>query len=500
MACFLGIDLGTSRVKAAVFDSQGACLGNGQAELARLDGHPVGRHFHDPRQWWDNTVAAARKAMAKLGPTDELKAIACCGFHHVPVFLDADGEPAMPVVMMHDSELPAFRQKLKQDGRLEMFHKITRSLVSDSHLPSIAEAVRSMFGPEWRTVRHVMLGKDYLRYRLTGRIGTEYCDATGTNLIAADATSWSAQLCDCLGIDVNWLPAIAHSADLAGELIPDAAEALGAPVGVPVFYGGGDSHCALLGLGCIEPGDSAVLLGTNCTLRTVFDKPTYDPEIRVWRQQHVVPDRWTVSASSLAGASVIEWARNVLAAEEPDAASKDNAELACAKGLYFLPFIHGERCPFHDSQATGSFRGLDSCHTSADMLQAVKEGVSFTFKMCWEIVCSLSSGDGGKMSCPVVSGGGSRDRSWIQLIADVLAGDVRCAQGSWAGCLGTSMLAGIGSGVFANCEEAVGRAAAKATPVLPSPARSGELKPCYTHFRDLVEQFRQDPGVKGEAP
>jgi len=498
--CFLGIDLGTSRVKAAVFDSQGQCLGSGQAELARLDGYPLGRHFHDPVRWWDNAVTAAREALAKLDPTDELKAIACCGFHHVPVFLNADGEPAMPVVMMHDRELPAFRQKLEQDGRLEMFHETTRSLVSDSHLPSIAEAARSMFGREWRTIRHVMLGKDYLRYRLTGRIGTEYCDATGTNLIAADESNWSPQLCDCLGIDVEWLPQIARSTDLAAELVPDAAEALGAPAGVPVFYGGGDSHCAMLGLGCIEPGDSAVLLGTNCTLRTVFDKPTYDSEIRIWRQQHVVPDRWTVSASSLAGASVIEWAHNVLAAERPGATSEGKTESACAKGLYFLPFIHGERCPFHDSKATGSFQGLRSFHTSTDMLQAVKEGVSFTFKMCWEIVSSLTSADGGKMACPVVSGGGSGDRGLVQLIANVLAGELRCAQGSWAGCLGAAMLAGVGSGAFADCEEAVRRAAANATPVAPSPVRSDELEPCYTHFRGLVERFKQNPGVKGDIP
>ena len=499
MACFLGIDLGTSGVKAAVFDAHGALSGGGQAELTNLAGYPSGRHVHDPRDWWLKAVSAAREALAKAGPGAELTGIACCGFHHVPVFLDADGEPAMPVVMMHDSELPAFRRRLQQDGRLDMFHGATRSLVSDAHLPSIAEAARNLFAEQWRNVRRVMLAKDFLRYRLTGRMGTERCDATGTNLIASGSNEWSSELCDCLDIDMDWLPGIAASSDVAGELTPEAADELGISAQVPVYYGGGDSHCALLGLGCIDPGSSAVLLGTNCTLRTVCGKPTYDTHTRVWSQQHVAPDRWTISASSLAGASVIQWARRVLGYEEHDVSDSRDTGLACANGLYFLPFIHGERCPFHDSDATGSFHGLRSSHTRADMLQAVKEGVSFTLRMCWRIVCSMTSADGVSMARPVVSGGGSSGRGLVQLIADVLAGELRWAKGAWAGCLGATMLAGVGGGVFADCAEAVRRAALPAETVRPSRTRADELDRHYCRFRSLVEQMTSSPDAKGEV-
>ena len=492
MDCFLGINLGTSRVKAAVFDSEGTCRGSGDAPLSRLNGFPPGRHLHDPRTWWDKALVAVRQALSETAHADSLRGIACCGFHHVPVFLDAAGEPAIPVIMMHDSELSAARERLRQDGRLDAFHKATRSLVSSSHLPSIAEAALSAFPEAWSAIRHVVLAKDYLRYRLTGKIGTEVCDATGTNLTGSGQWDWSAELSASVGIDMDWLPPIAESTDAAGELLPEVAVQLGVPAGVPVFYGGGDSHCALLGLGCIHDGSSAILLGTNCTLRAVFDTPVYDPAIRLWRQRHVVPHHWTVSASSLAGASVIRWARKVLRTDSSsNAACAGNQHLACTSGLYFLPYIHGERCPFLAPEATGSFRGLRAHHTAEDLLQAAKEGVSFTLRMCWEIVNALAEQNAHDLGLPVVSGGGSRDRSWIRLIADVLASPLRYAKGGEAGCLGAAMLAGIGAGIFADHEDAVRRMALRTELIEPSSRRAAQTGPHYLHFRRLAEETTQ---------
>jgi xylulokinase len=440
-------------------------------------------------------VSATRQAMTEVPENIHLRGIACCGFHHVPVFLDGSGEPALPVIMMHDGQLPAFREKLRADGRLDRFHETTRSLVSSAHLPSITEAARDLFPDKWGSVRHVLMSKDYLRYRLTGKIGTENCDATGTNLIPYGQDNWSEELASSIGIRRNWLPPIAASTEIAGELSPEPAAELGLSAGIPVFYGGGDSHCALLGLGCIEDGSSAILLGTNCTLRTVFDRPVYDPQIRVWHQRHVVPERWTVSASSLSGASVLQWVRGLFRCDED---RRDDAsgpmETACSEGLYFLPFIHGERCPFHRPEASGILLGLRAHHQPAQMLAAAKEGVCFNLRTCWEIMEDIHQREKGEpLGQLCVAGGGSQDTDWVQLIADVLGREVRCVQSGFAGCLGAAMLAAIGASLFACYEDAVRGMVPPGQQFSPTPSKAHSMNDHYYRFKDLTQKFILEP-------
>ena len=489
--CFLGIDLGTSGVKAAVFDERGVCHATGFSSLSRLASFPAGRDIHDPRAWWAGMATAIRQALSGMPQSAALKGIACCGFHHVPVFLDASGEPAMPVIMMHDGELPAFRQKLSLDGRLDQFHETTRSLVSSAHLPSITEASRSLFADRWDLVRHVLMSKDYLRYKLTGKIGTEICDATGTNLIPLGQEEWSEELASSIGLDRNWLPPIATPTEVAGELLPTPADELGLAAGIPVFYGGGDSHCALLGLGCIEEGSSAILLGTNCTLRTVFDREVYDPQVRLWRQRHVVPERWTMSASSLSGASVLQWVCSTFRCDgDVQENASDPMEKACSEGLYFLPFIHGERCPFHMPDASGMLVGLRAIHTPAQILMAAREGVCFNLRTCWEIMEGIYRGEKGRYLGDLrVSGGGSQDAVWIQLIADILGRELESMQSGFVGCLGAAMLAALGVPVFANYEDAVKHMVPTGRRFNPSAKKAHSMNSCYHHFQELTQQL-----------
>ena len=483
-----------------MFGADGRCLGTGAARIERLKDQAVGRDLHDARDWWRQSVLAAGEALAGISCDNKLRGIACCGFHHVPVFLDCSGEPAMPVVMMHDCELPGSRERLREDGRLATFHEATRSFVSAAHFPSIAEESRRCFAREWQKVRHVLLAKDYLRYRLTGELGTEICDATGTNLIRLGGDDWSPELAQSLEINSEWLPRIAESSDRAGELSSEAAGELGIEPGVPVYYGGGDSHCGLLGLGCIEAGSSAILLGTNCTLRTVFDRPTCDPQTRLWAQRHVVGQRWTVSASSLAGASVLQWARRVLCDEcDSVRAAGDKNRLACEDGLFFLPFIHGERCPFYAPEASAAFVGLRSHHTAADMFEASKEGIGFLLRMCWEIICGLAEGHGQILAAPVISGGGSADVHWVGLLADTLGCELQHVEAGYAGCLGAAMLAGIGCGVFADASDAVAKVGLSGKPIEPSESARSRLSAGYENFKKIVELHIRSTCAPGGA-
>jgi xylulokinase len=201
-----------------------------------------------------------------------------------------------------------------------------------------------------------------------------------------------------------------------------------------------------------------------------------------------VGQRWTVSASSLAGASVLQWVRQLLSDEcDSVRTAGDKSLLACEDGLFFLPFIHGERCPVYAPEASAAFLGLRSHHTAADMLEASKEGIGFLLRMCWEIISELAEGHGQVLAAPVISGGGSADLHWVQLLADILGCELRHVEAGYAGCLGAAMLAGVGCGIFVDASDAVAKVSLGGQCIEPSESVRSRLSACYADFREIIE-------------
>ncbi|MCL7455420.1 MAG: FGGY family carbohydrate kinase, partial [Anaerolineae bacterium] len=365
MNYLLGIDLGTTGLKAAVFDPQGTLHGLGRSANRYLPGSP-GWAEQDPRSWWAGCCQAVREAVAQAGLQPQaIAAIGVCGFHHCPVLLGEDGEPVRPVVVTHDRRLGGSLADLQASGILAEIVRLSGSQVVAGHFPSIYHLLRSEDPGALRETRWILLAKDYLRYRLTGRIGTEICDATGTHLVAMPAQEWSEALCALLEVPLHQLPEIGQPGQIAGHLSAEAAEQTGLRAGTAVVYGGGDSHCALVGLGVVGPGEAGLLLGTNSTLRASFQGPVRAQEHMVWVQQHVIPGLFTASASSMAGSSVLSWFKEVCAAEAHDEAGAYQrlGSLAAgvapgSEGLIFHPYLYGERSPFYNAGAGGAFLAL----------------------------------------------------------------------------------------------------------------------------------------------
>jgi xylulokinase len=291
MGTLLGIDLGTSGLKAAVFGFDGTLLGLGRATSEYLSG-PAGWAEQDPRSWWAGCCTAVQTALARaaIGAAD-VTAVGVCGFHHCPVFLDADGVPVRPTIVTHDSRLAGSLADLDRSGILDELVQISGSRVMTGHFPPIYHLGKTRDPQRLEGTRWILLAKDYLRFRLTGEIGTELCDASGTNLVAMPEQDWSDSLCSLLDVPRHQLPKIGRSTEVAGCITPEAAQATGLRAGTPVVYGGGDSHCALVGLGVVGSGEAGLLLGTNSTLRASFVGLVKPLEQMVWIQQHVVPDR-----------------------------------------------------------------------------------------------------------------------------------------------------------------------------------------------------------------
>jgi xylulokinase len=492
MRYLLGIDLGTSGLKAAVFDRDGTLQGLGRATNEYVAG-PTGWAEQDPRTWWAGCCEAVQDALAQAGVKGAgVVAVGVCGFHHCPVFLDAEGLPVRPTIVTHDDRLGRSLADLEKSGVLEEVVRLSGSRVMTGHFPPIYQLVRTHDPQALERTRWILLAKDYLRFQLTGQIGTELCDATGTNLIAMPEQEWSAALCSLLQVPLEKLPRIGRSSQVAGYVTPEAGRATGLKPGTPVAYGGGDSHCALVGLGVVGSGEAGLLLGTNSTLRASFDGPVEPLGQMVWAQQHVAPGRFTVSASSMAGSSVLSWLRGVCfegGGQGP--AIYDELESLAAgapagcEGLLFHPYLFGERSPFYNPEARGAFLGIRHWHGKEHLVRSIMEGVAFSIANCLDAIQAIAHTRGGQVhTLRTGKSGGSQLPIWRQIVADALDQFLEVVNVSEPGCLGAALLAGVGVGCYRDLESAIERTVLVTTWSSPDPTTAAL-------YRDLRSTFNK---------
>jgi xylulokinase len=342
------------------------------------------------------------------------------------------------------------------------------------------------------STRWILLAKDYLRFRLTGQIGTEVCDATGTNLIAMPEQDWSEALCSRLQVPRHKLPRIGQSSQVAGYVTREAGESAGLKPGTPVVYGGGDSHCALVGLGVTDSGEAGLLLGTNSTLRASFAGPVQPLDQMVWIQQHVVPGRFTVSASSMAGSSILSWFRDLSFGTRPGGAMdyRDLESLASAvipgsDGLLFHPYLYGERSPFYNSEARGAFLGIRYWHGQGHFVRSVMEGIAYAVANCFDAIQAIANRrDETVFLLRTGQSGGGRLPVWRQILADALDRAVEVVQVDEPGCLGAALLAGKGIGLYSSIQTAIGQSVRVGSEVLPD----SEVAALYAERRSQFNQ------------
>jgi xylulokinase len=463
MRVLLGVDLGTSGLKAGVFGLDGTLLGLGRATNEYLAG-PEGYAEQGPAMWWAGCCAAIRQALAVAQvQAADVVAVGVCGFHHCPVFLDAQGEPTRPTIVTHDRRLGYSLADLSRSGVLDQVVEISGSRVMTGHFPPIYHLVRTQDPDALEDTRWILLAKDYLRFRLTGEIGTELCDATGTNLIAMPEQTWSDLLCELLHVPRHKLPEIGQSSQVAGYVTHQAAQATGLKAGTPVVYGGGDSHCALVGLGVIGSGEAGLLLGTNSTLRASFAGMIRPQEQMVWIQQHVLPGRFTVSASSMAGSSVLAWFKDLcLGHTHDEAVAYSDLETMAASvppgsdGLLFHPYLYGERSPFYNPEAGGAFLGIRYWHGRGHFVRSVMEGIAFVVANCVEAIEAIAGQREEEVTLlRTGQSGGGRLPVWRQILADVLGRSIEVVQAQEPGCLGAALLAGVGLGEYEDLQAAL---------------------------------------------
>ena len=463
MSVTIGIDVGTSGTKTLAIDESGRILASASSEYPCSHPKP-GWSEQDPELWW----AATRETLASvLGsgafkPSD-VAGVGLSGQMHGSVFLDADGQVVRPALLWNDQRTAAQCAEIEEraGGREALIRMVANRALTGFTAPKILW-VRQEEPALWDRVRQVLLPKDYIRYRLTGTFATEVSDASGTLLLDVANRRWSRELLGKLELDADLLPACYESQEVSAKVGRIGAEATGLPAGTPVVGGGGDQPAGAVGNGIVRQGVVSATMGTSGVVFAHSDHLGFDPEGRLQRGCHAVPGAYHVMGVVLSAGGSLQWFRNELGKAEVALAKSQGvdpyqiltSEAALAgpgaEGLFFLPYLTGERSPHFDPDAKGGWIGLTVRHGRPHMIRAVMEGATFAMRDSLELIREMKVA----IEQIRVSGGGARNALWRQIQADVYGADVHTINASEGPAFGVALLAQVGTGGFSSVPEA----------------------------------------------
>jgi xylulokinase len=459
----LGIDIGTSGTKALAIDETGAILASASSDYP-CDHPRPGWSEQDPELWWAATIATVRDVFAKasLRPAD-VAGVGLSGQMHGSVFLDADGKVIRPALLWNDQRTGAECAEIEDraGGREALVRMVGNPALTGFTAPKILW-LRRHEPQNWERVRQVLLPKDYIRYRLTGTYATEVSDASGTLLLDVAHRRWSAELLGKLDLDPDLLPPCYESPEVSATISALGSQATGLVAGTRVVGGGGDQPAGAVGNGIVRPGAVSATMGTSGVVFAHAEEPGFDPLGRLQRGCHAVPGAWHVMGVVLAAGGSFQWYRNQLGKAEIEAGQQrgvdpyflltDEAALAGpgAEGLFFLPYLTGERTPHFDPHAKGAWVGLTVRHGRPHLIRSVLEGATYAMRDSLELIRDM----GVIIQEIRVSGGGARNPLWRQIQADIYGHDVVTVNSTEGPAFGVALLAQVGTGGFASVPEA----------------------------------------------
>ncbi|MGH2671858.1 MAG: xylulokinase [Actinomycetota bacterium] len=483
MSHVLGLDVSTTATKAVLLGADGIVAATAAAEYPYETPRSLWSE-QDPRRWWDGTVETVRAALEQGGLRgDDVEAVGLAGQMHGLVLLDAADEVLRPAILWNDQRTAAECDLIRETVGPERLISIT----GNDALPGFTAPkllwVRRHEPVVWSEVAHVLLPKDYVRFRLSGDRAVDRADASGTLLLDLDSRDWSPEMLNALEIDLSWLPQTYEGTEVTGVVSEEAAAAVGLRAGTPVVAGGGDQSAAAVGVGAVDPGVVSLSLGTSGVVFSATEGPVIEPKGRLHAFCHAVPERWHLMGVMLSAAGSLRWYRDTIA---PGVAFSDLVEEAAAvpagsDGLLFLPYLTGERTPHPDPLARGAFVGLSVQHGRPHLTRSVLEGVAFGLRDSLELMRAV----GVTGSTPIrATGGGSTSPLWRQILADVLERSVVTTSTSEGAAHGAATLAAVGAGWFPSVQEACVATIELGEPTVTSMA-AARYAEAYERYRQL---------------
>ena len=496
---YLGIDVGTTAVKALVVDEAGAVVGEAESPLGVSVPRP-GWAEQDPHDWWEGTVNAVRAACAQAGMR-VVESIGLSGQMHSSVLLDKADRVLRPAILWNDVRTTAQCQAIvDQVGKSGLRRMVGNPALEGFTAPKLLW-MRDEEPRLFDQTRTLLLPKDFVRLVMTGEKATEPSDAAGTLLFDVRRGCWSDEMIATLQLDPRMLPPVRGSAGVTGTLTADAAEALGLRQGIPVVGGGADNAAAAVGSGVVEQGAMQASIGTSGTMLAPIERPRVDPGMRLHLFNHAVADRWYQMGVVLSAGAALAWFRRAMSGPGGTPPSYDGliAEAARispgADGLTFLPYLTGERTPHADSNARGVFAGLHTGHERGHLVRAVLEGVAFALRDSLELMRRLNV----DADETVAVGGGARSAVWRQILADVFGVPVVTMAPSGGAPYGAAVLAAVGSGEFASVEEACRAWLRPLDRMEPSPVAMSAYGEAYERYRRLYPRLKRHFAERAEG-
>jgi xylulokinase len=493
MAYFLGIDVSTTATKALLLDELGTLVGVSSSPHTLQTPRPLWSE-QDPREWWDAASASIRSALEKAGIDGErIAAVGLTGQMHGLVLLDETGNILRPAILWNDQRTQSQCDEIHQIIGRKKFIQTTGNVALTGFTAPKILWVKENEPDVFAKAKHVLLPKDYIRYRLTGEYAMDKADGAGTVLFDLRSRDWSREVLGALGIDASWMPRTFEGPEFTGRVTAEAAALTGLKVGTPVVAGGGDQAAQAVGVGAVEPGIVGLTVGTSGVVFATTPSALIEPEGRLHAFCHAVPGMWHFMGVMLSAAGSLQWYRDTLAPDMSfDELLKEAESVpAGSEGLQFLPYLSGERTPYPDPLARGAFIGLTLRHSRAHMTRAVLEGVSFGLKDSFTLIQNAGLGTIRQVRA---SGGGTKGALWRQILASVLNAELVTVNTAEGAAYGAALLAGVGAGAWTDVLSACNASVKITGSTLPVSSQVNAYRKSYALYQELYPALKSSFG------
>ncbi len=485
--CILGLDVSTTASKAVCINSEGTVLAQASNEHQLSSPYPLWSE-QDPENWWHAMCKSIRSVLLSVD-AKAVRAIGLTGQMHGLVLLDSNAEVLRPAMLWNDGRAGEQCKMIRE--RIGLKHLIATT-GNDAFTGFTAPKllwVRDQEPECYAKIAQLLLPKDYIRWKLSGMYATDRAGAGGTLLLDLSTRTWAADLLRDLNIPEAWLPPTHEGTEATGTVDQACALETGLLEGTPVYAGGGDQAAQAVGVGAIHPDTWAVTLGTSGVVFAPSKAPRIEPFGHAHAFPHAIPETWHMMGVMLSAAGSLQWYRDTLASHISfeqlleEAAAVDPG----SEGLFFSPYLSGERTPHADPLVRGSFIGLTSRHTRGHLTRAVLEGVAYGLRDNLQLLHDAGLPAPERIR---ISGGGAKSTLWRQILSDIMRHPLSVVEVTEGAAMGAALLAGTGAGLWDSVQ-----AACDSTISVHEKSFPGEAESLYA---GLHEQFKElYPRLKG---
>ena len=444
----------------------------------------------EPEDWWRASQAAVRSVISESAiDPKQIRGVGLTGQMHGAVLLDSDGAVLRPAIIWCDQRTDEQCQWITEKVGADRLLRLTSNPALTNFTLTKLLWVRQHEPEIWKQVRHVLLPKDYVRFRLSGEYAIDVADASGTLMLDVTNRRWSDELLALVDIDKSLLPPVFESPEVCASVSAEAEGVTGIPKGMPIVAGAGDQAAGAVGMGITRPGAVSVTLGTSGVVFAATEQPSLDPGGRLHTFCHAIPNRWHVMGVTQAAGLSLRWIREQFC-QSGYSYAELSKEAACVPpgcdGVLWAPYLMGERTPHLDSSVRAALTGLAASHTRGHVARAVMEGVAFSQRDSFTIFAEL----GVPVNSIRVTGGGARSTLWKQIQADVYGHAVETIAADEGGAYGAALLAGVGTGVWPNVDEACDQNVRTAEVVPPISANKAIMDKQYRRYSRIYPALK----------